>query len=63
MESELLDLKKAAEFLGVKMSWIRSRVFKKEIPYIKICRLIRFRKEDLEEYILNNLKKESQGSP
>lgn len=58
---ELLDLKKASKFLGVRESWLRSRIFKKEIPFVKLQRLVRFRKADLENYIEKNLKKESQG--
>jgi excisionase family DNA binding protein len=55
MHCELLDLKKASEFLGVKESWIRKKIFNKEIPVVKLGRLVRFRKQDLEIIIQNGL--------
>lgn len=54
--NELLDVKQASAFLGVKESWLRSAVFKKEIRYIKLQRLVRFRKADLEAFIKKNTK-------
>lgn len=42
-----LTPEKAAELLGLKLSRIRSLVFKKKIPYLKIGASIRFNKNAL----------------
>lgn len=55
---QLLNIKEAAKFLSVKESWIRSAVFKQEIPIVKLGRLVRFRRSDLENFIKENLKSE-----
>lgn len=60
--TELVDIKEACKILGVKESWLRSVIFKSEIPVIKLGRLIRFRKIDLEKYIHDNLRPKNQGS-
>lgn len=49
--NELVSVEEAATILGVKTSWLRNSVFKKTIPYVKIGRLVRFRRKDLEEMI------------
>lgn len=59
--NELVSIQEAAKKLSVKVSWLRNAVFKKEIKFVKLGRLIRFRQIDLEELIQNNLKKESRG--
>lgn len=43
----LLTINEVSEILGVKISWIRSAVKKKQIKCIKLNRLIRFRQEDI----------------
>lgn len=52
--NKLLDIKQASQFLGVKESWLRNAIFKKEIKFIKLNRLIRFSKTDLEDFIKKN---------
>jgi len=47
----LLDIKEAADFLNVKISWLRAAVFRKKIPYIKLNRLLRFSKEELQSWL------------
>lgn len=49
--SGLLDIEQAARFLNVKVSRLRSAILNKEIPFLKIGRLVRFHKEDLEAWI------------
>lgn len=49
--SGLLDIDQAAHFLNVKVSRLRSAILKKEIPFLKIGRLVHFHKEDLEARI------------
>jgi excisionase family DNA binding protein len=50
-EERLLTISDASQFLNVKESWLRSAIFKKEIPYIKCGNLIRFNKSDLRTFI------------
>ena len=58
---ELMTVTEASNYLNVKISWLRTAIFKKEVPFVKLKKLVRFRKIDLENYIQKNLKKESQG--
>ncbi|HAZ13926.1 MAG: hypothetical protein A2X86_08160 [Bdellovibrionales bacterium GWA2_49_15] len=48
---ELLTIKEASAFLKMKESWIRSAVFKRDIPYIKMGALIRFNKNELHQWL------------
>jgi excisionase family DNA binding protein len=54
--NDLLTINEAAEFLNVKVSWLRQAVFRREIDHVKLGALIRFRIEDLRLYIKRNLK-------
>ncbi len=56
MEEKLITIKELANFLGVKNSWLRSKIFKNEIPYVKIGHHIRFRPEDIKSFIQKNIK-------
>ncbi len=47
----LISIEKIAELLNVKTSWIRSMVFKKQIPFIKIGKHIRFSEEEIQKWI------------
>ncbi|MBL6990124.1 MAG: helix-turn-helix domain-containing protein [Bacteriovoracaceae bacterium] len=51
---ELLNIDQAAAFLNVKLSWLRSIVFKKKIPVIRLGRLLRFNKKELIQWLENN---------
>lgn len=50
-EPELLTIDEAAQFLNVRVSNLRSAVFKKKIRYFKIGSLIRFNKADLIQWL------------
>lgn len=45
--SEYLNIDGAAVFLNEKVSYLRSLVFQKKIPYAKVNKAIRFVKSDL----------------
>ncbi len=47
----LMTVDDAAKFLNVKVSWLRSAIFRRAIPYIKVGNLVRFRECDLKEWI------------
>lgn len=52
-KSELMTIEETSVFLNLKISRLRSLVFKSEIPFIKIGRLVRFRAQDLHEWLLD----------
>lgn len=47
----LLSIEKASSFLSVKVSRLRTAVFRKEIPFVKIGRLVRFKQDELIKWI------------
>lgn len=51
MSSNLLDIEQAAKLLNVKVSRLRTAILRKEIPYFKVGRLVRFHKDDLDRWI------------
>lgn len=48
---ELLTIEEASLLLKLKISRIRTAVFKREVKYIKLGALIRFKKDHLTEWI------------
>lgn len=56
IDTALLTIKDAAMFLNVKESRIRTEIFRRKIPYVKIGALVRFRRIDLEKWIEANIK-------
>lgn len=57
---ELLTIHEIAEILNVSYSWTRAAVFKNKIPYVKVGRLVRFCKKDIEAWIKSN-KRETES--
>ena len=53
--SLLFIIEEAAKMLNLKISRIRTAIFKKEISHVKLGALIRFRSEDLTKFINENL--------
>jgi len=49
--ANLINFNEASVLLGIKESMLRSLVFRKIIPHVKISRLLRFDKSDLEIWI------------
>ncbi|MGI4991962.1 helix-turn-helix domain-containing protein [Halobacteriovorax sp. GFR7] len=47
----LLNIEEASSFLSVKVSRLRTAVFRKEIPFVKIGRLVRFKQDELIKWI------------
>lgn len=50
---ELLTIDEASRYLKLKVSRIRTAIFKREVKHIKLGALIRFRKDHLLEWIEN----------
>ena len=53
----LLTTKQAAEMLQFSPSYMRKLVMRRKVPFIKIGRSVRFRKEDLEQMLDSNYSK------
>lgn len=51
---DLLDTAEAAALLGVNERWMRRSVAEKRIEFVRVGRLIRFRREALEQYLADN---------
>lgn len=51
---ELLDVEQAAEYLGVTPRWMRRAVAERRIEFIRVGRLIRWRKDALDRYLAEN---------
>ncbi|EQC47625.1 helix-turn-helix domain-containing protein [Bacteriovorax sp. Seq25_V] len=58
----LLSVEEASSFLSIKVSRLRTAVFRKEIPFVKIGRLVRFKTDDLLKWIDAKTVKEEEKS-
>jgi excisionase family DNA binding protein len=59
-EKQLIDTKEASEFLGIKKNTLYEWIIQKKIPHIKVGRLVKFRKEDLEEWLKKRTQEEKK---
>ena len=50
-DGRFIDINQLAEKLSLKTSHIRSMIFKKEIPFNKFGRLVRFETAEIEKWI------------
>jgi excisionase family DNA binding protein len=50
-DRDILDFKETAELLHVKPSRLRTLIFKKEIPVIRLGRTLRFSRQDLIQWL------------
>lgn len=53
--ADLLDYDQAAAYLNTTPHWMRRARFEGRIPFVKLGRLVRFRRSDLDAYIEENL--------
>ncbi len=60
-EKQLLNISEAAELLGIRKNTLYEWVVQRKIPYIKVGRLVKFRKEDLEAWIEDRFKAEKKN--
>ncbi len=56
-EKKLLTIEEAANLLSIKVSRLRTAIFRREIPFIKIGRLVRFKEDSLHKWIDEMTKK------
>ena len=50
----LVDKRAAAAYLGVSQKWVDKKVSEREIPFIKLGRLVRFDPDALDAFIAAN---------
>lgn len=48
---QILTLRELCELMNVKPSWLKSMVFRKKIPFIKLGKHIRFEKDEVQKWI------------
>jgi excisionase family DNA binding protein len=48
---KLLNINEASSYLNLKVSKLRMMIFKREIPMVKIGRLVRFNRLELDQWI------------
>jgi len=53
VNSELITIKQAAEFLSLSVPTIYSKVSKGELPFMKVSKRLYFSREDLTSYVKN----------
>lgn len=51
----LLTVRQVAKYLGLSESWVRNMVDANKIPHARLGRSIRFRQEDIDNWIDSNL--------
>ncbi len=56
-KDRLFTVQEASTKLNIKVSRLRQAVFRREISYVKLGALVRFREEDLSQFIEKNLRK------
>jgi excisionase family DNA binding protein len=55
-KDQLFTVQEASIKLNIKVSRLRQAVFRREISYVKLGALVRFREEDLSQFIQKNLR-------
>ena len=56
-----MDTKEASEFLGISKNTLYEWVVQNKVPYIKVGRLVKFRKGDLEEWLKKRTRDERKN--
>ena len=59
-EKQLLDTNDASEFLGIRKNTLYEWVIQKKIPHIKVGKLLKFKKEDLDAWLKKRTQEESE---
>lgn len=62
-QKELLGTEEAAEFLGISKHTLYEWVVQRKIPFIKVGRLTKFKRELLEKWLLRHSKEEEEIDP
>lgn len=57
----LMNMNQTADYLGIKIATLYDMTMKRKIPFIKIGKLNRFRKADLDKWIGGHIQEPSNG--
>ena len=60
MQTKLLNINELAEYLGIKISTVYSWVNQRKIPYIKVGRLVKFDRVDIDKWLAEQKVPESK---
>ena len=58
MDREFLNIREVGEYLGIKISTLYFYVENGSIPHYRVGRLIRFKKQDIDQWMARNRKEE-----
>lgn len=50
-EAKLMNIEEAASYLGIRLSRLYTATRRKELPFMKVGRLVRFEKNQLDQWI------------
>jgi excisionase family DNA binding protein len=50
-ESELLSVPQACQYLGMGKSWVYRRIRNQELPSVRLGRIIKIKRSDLDQYL------------
>jgi excisionase family DNA binding protein len=53
--NDLITIEELSKLLDVKPSWVKSMVFKRQIPFVKIGKHIRFSRQAIQKWILDKM--------
>jgi len=59
-QKQLLDTTEASEFLGISKNTLYEWIVQKKIPYLKVGRLVKFKKEELEAWLKKRTQEEKE---
>ena len=54
VDKEWMNAYEAAEYIGVSYGALRNMTYRREVPFFKMGRRLRFRMEDMRQFILEN---------
>lgn len=60
-EKQLLDTTETSAFLGISKNTLYEWVLQNKVPHIKVGRLVKFRRDDLEEWLKKRTRDERKG--
>jgi excisionase family DNA binding protein len=50
-DSELLSIPQVCQYLGIGKSWVYRRIHNQELPSVRLGRIIKVKRSDLEQYL------------
>lgn len=53
-KNKLMTFQEATDYVNIKRSRLRTAVRKREVSFVRLGRLIRFQKEDLDLWVINS---------